>query len=177
MYERIYKGETEMQTEFRKIPVNGKRTSVADQKRVRKIISDNAYRIAQECSVLVSYPKMRIEGTAVNLGDANIMLPDCRIISIEELKKIERGEVRRHKETEEEAVKRRQQMYGCNGKCCDRVIDPETGEGQYFICGGIDTCDETRVGEFIGTVGAVLFIVLAPIMFIAGIVALIVFGI
>lgn len=64
--------------------------------------------------------------------------------------------MRRHKETEEEAVKRRQQMYGCNGKCCDRVIDPETGEGQYFICGGIDTCDETRV---------------------AGIVALIVFGI
>ena len=128
VYERIYKGETEMQAEFRKIPVNGKRTSVADQKRVRKIISDNAYRIAQECSVLVSYPKMRIEGTAVNLGDANIMLPDCRIISIEELKKI-------------------------------------------------DTCDETRVGEFIGMVGAVLFIVLAPIMFIAGIVALIVFGI
>lgn len=73
VYERIYKGETEMQAEF------------------RKIISDNAYRIAQECSVLVSYPKMRIEGTAVNLGDANIMLPDCRIISIEELKKIERG--------------------------------------------------------------------------------------
>lgn len=91
VYERIYKGETEMQTEFRKIPVNGKRTSAADQKRVRKIISDNAHRIAQECSVLVSYPKMRIEGTAVNLGNVHIMLPDCRIISIEELKKIERG--------------------------------------------------------------------------------------
>lgn len=73
VYERIYKGETEMQTEF------------------RKIISDNAHRIAQECSVLVSYPKMRIEGTAVNLGDVHIMLPDCRIIDIEELKKIERG--------------------------------------------------------------------------------------
>ena len=52
-------------------------------------------------------------------------------------------------------------------------MDPETGEGQYFICGGIDTCDETRVGEFIGTVGAVLFIVLAPIMLIAGVAALI----
>ena len=64
-------------------------------------------------------------------------------------------------------------MYGCNGKSCDRVIDPETDEGQYFICGGIDTCDETRVGEFIGTVGAVLFIVLAPIMLIAGVAALI----
>ena len=81
--------------------------------------------------------------------------------------------MRRRKETEEEAVKRRQQMYGCNGKCYDRVIDPETGEDQYFICGGIDTCDETRVGEFIGTVGAVLFIVLAPIMLIAGVAALI----
>lgn len=91
VYERIYKGETEMLIEFRKIPVNGKRTSVANQKRVRKIISDNAHRIAQECSVLVSYPKMRIEGTAVNLGNAHIMLPDCRIIGIEELKKIERG--------------------------------------------------------------------------------------
>lgn len=67
-------------------------------------------------------------------------------------------------------------MYGCNGRCCDRVIDPETGEGQYFICGGIDTCDETRVGEFIGMVGAVLFIILVPIMFIAGIIALICIG-
>lgn len=91
VYERIYKGENEMQTEFRKIPVNGKRTSIADQKRVRKIISDNAHRIAQKCSVLVSYPKMRIEGTVVNLGDAHIILPDCRIIDIQELKKIELG--------------------------------------------------------------------------------------
>ena len=40
VYERIYKGDTEMQTEFRKIPVNGKRTSVADQKRVRKIMGN-----------------------------------------------------------------------------------------------------------------------------------------
>ena len=91
VYERIYKGENEMQAEFRKIPVNGKRTSVADQKRIRKVISDNAYRIAQECKVLVGYPRMRIEGTKVNLGAASIMLPDCRLIDIEELKKIERG--------------------------------------------------------------------------------------
>lgn len=91
VYERIYKGENEMQAEFRKIPVNGKRTSVADQKRIRKVISDNGYRIAQECKVLVGYPRMRIEGTKVNLGAASIMLPDCRLIDIEELKKIERG--------------------------------------------------------------------------------------
>lgn len=85
--------------------------------------------------------------------------------------------MRKHKETEQEAIERRKQMYGCNGKCYDRVMDPETGEEQYCICGGIDTCDETRVGEFIGTVGAILFIVLAPIMFIAGIIALIAIGI
>lgn len=94
MYERIYKGENEMQAEFRKIPVNGKRTSVADQKRIRKVISDNGYRIAQECKVLVGYPRMRIEGTKVNLGAASIMLPDCRLIDIEELKKIECGGVK-----------------------------------------------------------------------------------
>ena len=91
VYERIYKGETEMQAEFRKMPINGKRTSVADQKRIRKIITDNAYRIAQECQVIVSYPKMRIEGATVNLKEAHIMLPDCRIISIEQLRAIEEG--------------------------------------------------------------------------------------
>ena len=84
--------------------------------------------------------------------------------------------MRKYKETEQEAIERRKQMYGCNGKCCDRVIDPETGEGQYFICGGIDTCDETRVGEFRGTVGAARFIVLVPIVFIAGIIVLICIG-
>ena len=81
--------------------------------------------------------------------------------------------MRRHKETEEEAVKRRQQMYGCDGKCCNTVVDPETGESQCFICGGIDTCDETRVGEFIGTIGAALVIILTPVVLIAGVVALI----
>ncbi len=70
VYERIYKGETEMQTEFRKIPVNGKRTSVADQKRVRKVISDNAHRIAGMPSA-GELSKMRIEGTAANPGDVH----------------------------------------------------------------------------------------------------------
>ena len=59
VYERIYKGETEMQTEFRKIPVNGKRTSVADQKRVRKIISDNAYRKEAATNVWMQWKVLR----------------------------------------------------------------------------------------------------------------------
>ena len=83
--------------------------------------------------------------------------------------------MRKHKETEQEAIERRKQMYGCNGKCCDRVIDPETGEGQYFICGGIDTCDETRVGEFIGEIRAALFFIIPPVAFVTAIVALILF--
>lgn len=91
VYERIYKECSDMQAEFRKIPIRGKRTSAADIKRVRSIISDSSYRIAQECKVIVSYPQMHIEGSNVVFGEPLIMLPDCRLISIEELRKIELG--------------------------------------------------------------------------------------
>lgn len=92
VYERIYKEENVMQREFAKIPVNGRRTSVADQNRIQKIISDSAYQVAQECSVIVNYPRMRIEGKEVVLGQPSIWLPDCQLVSIEELKRIELGE-------------------------------------------------------------------------------------
>lgn len=62
VYERIYKEQNAMQAEFRKIPIKGKRTSAADVKRVRNIISDSNYQVAQECQVIVSYPQMHIEG-------------------------------------------------------------------------------------------------------------------
>lgn len=91
VYERIYKEASEMHKEFAKLQINGRQTSGADQKRIRKIISDSAYQVAQECSVLVSYPKMHIEGREVVLGEPTIMLPDCRLVSMEELKKIELG--------------------------------------------------------------------------------------
>ena len=60
-------------------------------KRIRQIISDSSYRVAQECSVIVAYPKMRIEGSEVVLGEAHIMLPDCRIVDIKQLEDIEKG--------------------------------------------------------------------------------------
>lgn len=91
VYERIYKEANAMQREFEKIPVNGRRTTEADQKRIRRIILDSSYQVAQECSVIVSYPRMHIEGQKVVLGEPLIMLPDCRLISIEELRKIELG--------------------------------------------------------------------------------------
>ncbi len=91
VYERIYKEQNAMQAELRKIPVKGKRTSAADVKRIRNIISDSNYQVAQECQVIVSYPQMHIEGTEVVLGEPLIMLPDCRLINTEQLKDIELG--------------------------------------------------------------------------------------
>ncbi len=111
VYERIYKEQNAMQAEFRKIPIKGKRTSAADVKRVRSIISDSNYQVAQECQVIVSYPQMHIEGTEVVLGEPLIMLPDCRLINMEQLKDIELG--RKNKEdfrdefSETEVFKRR----------------------------------------------------------------------
>lgn len=91
VYERIYKEQNAMEVEFRKLNIKGRQTSVADQKRINQICSDSSYRIAQECKVLVSYPRRRIEGRQVVLGEPTIMLPDCRLITMEELKRIERG--------------------------------------------------------------------------------------
>lgn len=91
VYERIYKEEDAMQKEFQKLAIQGKRTPTADQKRIRKIILDSTYQVAQECSVIVSYPRTHIEGQKVVLGEAHIMLPDCRIVNIKELEDIEKG--------------------------------------------------------------------------------------
>lgn len=91
VYERVLKEENAMKRQFQKIPINGRRTSAADIKRIRNIISNSTYRIAQECQVIVSYPRMHIAGKEVDLGKATIMLPDCRLITLDELKKIERG--------------------------------------------------------------------------------------
>lgn len=91
VHERIYKEQNAMQEKFRKIQIKGKKTTAADVKKIRSIISDSNYQVAQECSVIVSYPKMHIEGTKVVLEEPLIMLPDCRLISIEELKNIELG--------------------------------------------------------------------------------------
>lgn len=90
VYERIYKEENALRREFKKLDINGRKTSAADMKRLRNMISNSNYRIAQECSVIVSYPKMHIEGKEVVLGEPLIMLPDCRLVGIEQLKDIER---------------------------------------------------------------------------------------
>lgn len=92
VYERIFKEQNAIQRELGKIPINGRQTSQADQKRIRKIVLDSSYQIAQECSVLVSYPKMHIEGRKAVLDEPVIMLPDCRLVTIEQLRDIELGQ-------------------------------------------------------------------------------------
>lgn len=67
VYKRIFKEQNAMDREFGKIPVNGRQTSKANQKRIRKIILDSSYQVAQECQVIVNYPRMRIEGKRVIL--------------------------------------------------------------------------------------------------------------
>lgn len=91
VYERIAKEQNAMEAEFKKLNICGKRTPTADQKRIRKIISDSSYIVAQECSVIVSYPKSHIEGARVVLGEPLIMLPDCRLVSMKRLMDIEHG--------------------------------------------------------------------------------------
>ena len=91
VHERIYREESAMQKEFAKLPISGKRTPPAAQRKIREIISNSSYQVAQECQVILSYPRMRIEGQRVVLGEPAIMLPDCRLINMEQLKDIEFG--------------------------------------------------------------------------------------
>lgn len=132
VYERIYKEANAMQRQFEKMQVNGRRTSEADQKRIRRIILDYSYQIAQECSVIVSYPEVHIEGKKVVLGEPLIMLPDCRLISIEELRKIELGGV---KVSEIYSI----YMIGRNGVCPDcsgmAVLEGELERINCIDCG------------------------------------------
>lgn len=81
---------------------------------------------------------------------------------------------RRQKETEEQAIERRKRMYGCDGKCyCDSIWDEDLKcFTQNGCCGAIDTCDETRVGEAIGSCLAVLFVITVPVAIVAGLVFL-----
>ena len=61
VHEKIFKEANVMQAEFGKLPVNGKQTTGACKRRIRKIISDSQFRVARECNVLVSYLKVHIE--------------------------------------------------------------------------------------------------------------------
>lgn len=71
---------------------------------------------------------------------------------------------RKKKQSEEEIMKELSDKYGCDGDCY--------GKYSGYICGGVDTCEETRHAEGLATLAVVclflLFIlatiVIAPIV-------------
>ena len=69
--------------------MDGRRTAPANARKAFKLISDSCYRLAQECNVLVSYPQKAIAGKKVDLGGMLILLPSCKLVTIEQLKEIE----------------------------------------------------------------------------------------
>ena len=89
VYERILLEQKKLQEELAKIPVDGRRTVPADARKAFKLISDSCYRLAQECNVLVSYPQKAIAGKKVDLGGVLILLPNCKLVTIEQLKEME----------------------------------------------------------------------------------------
>ena len=75
------------------------------------------------------------------------------------------------KETEAQARERRKKQYGCDGLCYGGMNDDGV---MCQLCGGIDTCEETRYIEAFATWGAALVMLLTPIAMVAGFVLLIV---
>ncbi len=83
--------------------------------------------------------------------------------------------MRAERGSQEKAAERRKRMYGCDGECVKEIYDEETQKRSMYPCGGIDTCDERRIREGIGTLISVLMIVLAPIAAIAAVVVIKIF--
>lgn len=54
----------------------------------------------------------------------------------------------------------RARKHNCDGNCYGEY----TGDGWVGICGNIDTCPETRSGEFFGTIAAVATIIVIPVI-------------
>lgn len=70
---------------------------------------------------------------------------------------------KRHKETELEAIQRRQKTYGCDGQCYSGIQ----------CCNAIDTCDETRHKEFLATILVLVLFILIAIAILIGLIWLI----
>ncbi|MCM1224717.1 MAG: hypothetical protein NC548_60740 [Lachnospiraceae bacterium] len=71
------------------------------------------------------------------------------------------------RETEEQRIERCKKLYGCEGDCYNLTDEQGNFVG---MCGGIDTCPETRGMEFIATIVASLIVISVPIGAIAGLI-------
>lgn len=89
VYEVIERESAKLVKRLNHMPLNGRNTPSAIVKRVKEEVSDMSFDIARTCNVLVNYPKLRIQGREVILGEPTIMLPNCKLVNLEQLKKIE----------------------------------------------------------------------------------------
>lgn len=81
--------------------------------------------------------------------------------------------MRKRRETEQEAIIRRQKQYGCDGHCYGVSFDDDGSNRQEWMCGGIDHgCPEHIVSETIATVMVFLLMIL---IFVVPIIAFVIF--
>ncbi|MDO4306009.1 MAG: hypothetical protein Q4C77_04180 [Eubacteriales bacterium] len=107
VHEIILTEEEKLREKLEKLPLDGRRTKPQTIKQVRQLISDAAFKIARKYNVLVSYPHMTIQGKAVVLGKASILLPSGRYASWDELKEMELERETQHREKQPGQKKRR----------------------------------------------------------------------
>ena len=83
--------------------------------------------------------------------------------------------MRKHKETEQEAVERRKKMYGYNGKCCDRIIDPENRRRAIFYMRRYRYLRRNKNRRVYRRNWSSTVFIITPVAFVVAIVALILF--
>lgn len=91
VYEVIEKESANLVKRMNHMPLKGRQTPPAIVKRVKDEVGEMAFDIARTCNVLVNYPFLTIQGNEVALGEPVIMLPNCKLVNIQQLRKIERG--------------------------------------------------------------------------------------
>lgn len=89
VYQVILRESETLMARLNHMPLKGRKTSPEIVKRVKDEVSDMSFSIARACNVLVSYPRLSIQGDKVSLGEPSILLPNCRYVSLEQLKEIE----------------------------------------------------------------------------------------
>lgn len=89
IYQKIQLEEKNFLNACEGLPIRGKRTSPDTVKWVKNTLSKICCRLSRYHNVLLTYPLMSIQGCKVVLGPAYIMLPNCRIVNIDQLKEIE----------------------------------------------------------------------------------------
>lgn len=91
VHEYINRESEKLVKRLNHMPLKGRQTSPAIIKRVKDEVGDLSFDIARTCNVAVSFPKLKIRGGEVVLGEPTIMLPNCKLVGMDELKRIEKG--------------------------------------------------------------------------------------